>query len=161
GLRAPATDSNAFRAELKTARARTLKERAERYPTWVLDQAGIDVMMANRIVLGPGLAPPRFRWVSFADALMLPLDSRNEASRTPDTRSLYTKEASLLRRYLRDLGLRAVPASLDDYVAKVVKPTLQKQRTGGAVAIKFEAAYLRPLDFDDPDPAIAQRVYAK
>jgi hypothetical protein len=34
-------------------------------------------------------------------------------------------------------------------------------RSGGAVAIKFEAAYLRPLDFDEPDAAAAQRVYAK
>lgn len=27
--------------------------------------------------------------------------------------------------------------------------------------MKFEAAYLRPLDFDDPDPALAARVYAQ
>jgi predicted TIM-barrel fold metal-dependent hydrolase len=92
---------------------------------------------------------------------MLPLDSRDEASRTPDTKSLYPREAKLLQRYLRDLGIRALPATLDEYVRTVVAPTLARQRAGGAVAIKFEAAYLRPLDFDTPNPAEAKRVYAK
>ena len=40
-------------------------------------------------------------------------------------------------------------------------PTLERQRRAGAVAIKFEAAYLRPLDFEEPDPALARRVYAR
>jgi predicted TIM-barrel fold metal-dependent hydrolase len=42
-----------------------------------------------------------------------------------------------------------------------VVPTLRRQREHGAVAIKFEAAYLRPLDFDDPDSAAARAVYAR
>jgi predicted TIM-barrel fold metal-dependent hydrolase len=99
--------------------------------------------------------------VSFADALMLPLDTRAEAARTPDTRPLYPREAALLRRYLRDLGLTSIPPTLDAYVRGVVTPTLERQRRAGAVAIKFEAAYLRPLDFDDPDTAAARRVYAR
>jgi predicted TIM-barrel fold metal-dependent hydrolase len=118
-------------------------------------------MMANRIALGPGLAPPRFRWISFVDALMLPLDVSGEAARTPDTRPLYPREAKLLQRYMRDLGVRALPATLDDYVRTIVAPTLARQRANGAVGVKFEAAYLRPLDFDDPDVAGAQRVYAR
>jgi hypothetical protein len=126
-----------------------------------MDQAGIDVMLANRIAMGPGLAAPRFRWVAFADALMLPLDTRGEASRTPDTRPLYPREAKLLQRYMHDLNVRALPGTLDEYVRAVVAPTLARQHAAGAVAIKFEAAYLRPLDFDDPAPAEAQRVYAK
>jgi predicted TIM-barrel fold metal-dependent hydrolase len=157
---AAASDS-AARARLRAAALRVRREQAERFPVWVLDQAGIETMMANRIAMGPGLAAPRFRWVPFADALMLPLDTRGEATRTPDTHSLYPRESALLHRYLRDLSLNAVPATLDDYVRRVVRPTLQRQRDGGAVAIKFEAAYLRPLDFDDPDSAAAHRVYAK
>jgi hypothetical protein len=151
----------AYREALASAQRRVAQREGDRFPSWVLDQAGIDVMMANRIALGPGLAPPRFRWVAFDDALMLPLDTRAEAARTPDTRSLYPKESRLLRRYLRDLGLTALPRSLDAYVARVIVPTLEHQRAQGAVSIKFEAAYLRPLDFDDPDPALARRVYAK
>jgi predicted TIM-barrel fold metal-dependent hydrolase len=151
----------AFRTELEAAATRVRAEQGERFPAWALDRAGIDVMLSNRIAMGPGLAPPRFRWVSFVDALMLPLDTRGEATRSPDTRSLYPKEAALLRRYLGDLGLRAIPATLDGYVRTVLTPTLERQRRGGAVAVKFEAAYLRPLDFDTPDPATARRVYAR
>ena len=132
-----------------------------RFPAWALDRAGVDVMLANRVAMGPGLDAPRFRWVSFVDALMLPLDVRREAARTPDVRPLYPREAALLRRYLRDLGLTAVPATLDGYVRTVVVPTLDRQRRAGAVSVKFEAAYLRPLDFDDPDSALAARVYAR
>ena len=133
----------------------------EAFPTWVLDRAGIDVMLANRIALGPGLAAPRFRWVPFDDALLFPLDTRREAARSPDTRSLYPREAALLHRYLGDLGLDTLPRTLDDYIASVVIPTLRRQRDNGAVAIKFEVAYLRPLDFDDPDSAAARAVYAR
>ncbi len=151
----------AYHAALKSAVASAQQERGTRFPEWALDQAGIEVMMANRIALGPGLAPPRFRWVSFVDPLMLPLDVRSEAARTPDTKPLYPREAKLLQRYLHDLGIRALPATLDDYVRTVVAPTLARQRANGAVGVKFEAAYLRPLDFDDPDVTAAKRTYAR
>jgi predicted TIM-barrel fold metal-dependent hydrolase len=118
-------------------------------------------MFANRIVLGEGVAAPRFRWVPFDDPLMLPLDTRNEAARTPDTRSLYPREAALLQRYLRDLQITALPPTLDEYVNTVVRPTLEKQKNGGAVAIKFEAAYLRPLDFAEPSNANARITYTR
>ena len=151
----------AYRDALASAQRSIAQREGSRFPEWVLDQAGIDEMMANRVAMGPGLAAPRFRWVVFDDALMLPLDTRAEAARTPDTRSLYPKEARLLRRDMRDLGVGALPGSLDAYVARIVVPTLAAQRARGAVSIKFEAAYLRPLDFDDPDPALARRVYAR
>ncbi len=150
-----------YHTELKANVEKNRATLGERFPIWVLDQLGIDVMLANRIAMGPGLTPPRFRWVAFADPLMLPLDSRDEASRTPDTRSLYPREAKLLHRYMRDLSVQALPSTLDDYVRTVVAPTLARQRAGGAVAIKFEAAYLRPLDFDNPNAAEAKRVYAR
>jgi predicted TIM-barrel fold metal-dependent hydrolase len=92
---------------------------------------------------------------------MLPLDVSGEAARTPDTRPLYPREAKLLQRYLRDLNLGTLPGTLDDYVRTVVAPTLARHHANGAVAVKFEAAYLRALDFDDPDLAGAQRVYAR
>ena len=46
-------------------------------------------------------------------------------------------------------------------MTEVVTPTLERQRQGGCIAVKFEAAYLRKLDFDDPDEAAARSVYAK
>ena len=150
-----------YRAALLGAVSRIQRQQGEYFPDWVLNRIGTDVMLANRIALGPGLEPPRFRWVSFVDALMLPLDTRAEAARTPDTRSLYPLEATLLRRYLHDLGIARLPGTLDAYVTSVVFPALRRQRQGGAVAVKFEAAYLRPLDFDLPDTARARRVYAR
>jgi len=158
----PNTGSDdAFHSTLHTRRAQELKARGENYPAWVLDRAGIDVMLANRIVVGPSLTPPRFRWVAFDDALMFPLDTRGEASRTPDTRSLYPKEQALLRRYMHELNLTKLPPTLEAYVANVLRPTLVRQKREGAVAVKFEAAYLRPLDFGDASVADARRVYAK
>jgi uncharacterized protein len=150
-----------YRTALHAAVGRTMQQQGKHFPEWVLDQIGTEVMLANRIALGTGLQPPRFRWVSFVDALMLPLDSRAEAARTPDTRSLYPKEATLLHRYMHDLGVSAMPRTLDAYVASVVAPTLERQHKSGAVAVKFEAAYLRALDFDDPDTTLARRVYAR
>ena len=149
--------------EGRAARARAIATRGNGFPNWVLDRAGIEVMFANRIATGPGLEAPRFRWVPFDDPLLFPLDTKGEAARTPDTRSLYPREAALLRRYLRDLGLAAVPppTTLAAYVATVVIPTLQRQRQAGAVAIKFEIAYLRPLDFGGVDSSDASAIYAR
>jgi predicted TIM-barrel fold metal-dependent hydrolase len=62
---------------------------------------------------------------------------------------------------MRDLGVARLPATLDDYVKTVVSPTLERQKKAGAVAVKFEAAYLRALDFDDPNPVLARSVYAR
>ena len=145
---------------IAAARRRAIAARGIQFPAWVLDRAGIDIMFANRIATGPGLAPPRFRWVPFDDPLLFPVDSKGEAARTPDTRPLYPRETALLHRYLRDLGLEAVPPTLAAYVATIVVPTLQRQRRQGAVASKFEIAYLRPLDFGDPDSSAASDVYA-
>jgi hypothetical protein len=158
---APGANDSAHRAIVARASRESMARLGTAFPAWALDQAGIEIMLANRVAMGPGLAAPRFRWVTFVDALMLPLDTRLEAARTPDTRSLYPKEASLLARYLRDLHVTTLPPTLDAYVATVVRPTLDRQRAAGAVAVKFEAAYLRPLDFDEPDPALAARVYAR
>jgi len=149
-----------YHSALKAAWDNAVRTRGQAFPEWVLDQAGIDIMMANRIAMGPGLSA-RFKWVSFVDPLMLPIDTKGEAARTPDVRPLYPREAKLLQRYLRDLNVKALPATLDEYVRTVVNPTLARQRANGAVGVKFEAAYLRPLDFDDPDASAAQRTYAK
>ena len=154
------TDS-AYKTALKAAVTKTIASKGQQFPGWVLDQTGIDIMLANRVAMGPGLTSARFRWIAFVDPLMLPLDTRNEATRTPDVRPLYPRESKLLQRYLKDLDIRSIPATLDEYVRTVVAPTIARQKARGAVGIKFEAAYLRPLDFDDPNPSEAARVYAK
>ena len=153
--------SEARMPELRRAMEDVASAQGDNFPAWVLDQVGTEVLLANRIAMGPGLASPRFRWVSYVDALMLPLSSTAEAAASPDREKLYPLEDRLLRRYLTDLNLTTLPRTLDDYLAKVVTPTLEAQRAGGCVAVKFEAAYLRALDFDDVPAATAGPIYAR
>jgi len=145
--------------ELVAAKEHTKREHGADYPAWVLDKMGIETMFANRVAMGPGLAPPRFRWVPLADALLVPLNNDGGKRRNADYKWFYEHAENLLKRYLADLHLDAPPASLSEYLARVVTPTLEKQKREGAVALKFEAAYLRPLDFEPAAEADAAKVY--
>jgi uncharacterized protein len=153
--------SEAHVKDLLTAKQRAMRERGDQYPAWVLDQIGIETMLANRVAMGRGLKAPRYRWVSFVDALMVPLN--NEAARrsNPDYRVFFAGEDKLLKRYMAESKLDALPPTLDEYSKRVVTATLERQKRDGAVAVKFEAAYLRSLDFDDAPESDARRVYAK
>jgi len=153
--------SDAHMSELRGTMRRTAQERGDTFPAWVLDQVGTEVLLTNRVAMGPGLAPPRFRWVSYVDALMLPLSTKAEAAISPDREKLFPLEDKLLRRYMSDLGVANLPATLDAYLKTVVTPTLEAQQRGGCVAVKFEAAYLRSLDFEDVPAATASRIYVK
>jgi hypothetical protein len=130
------------------------------FPEWALDQAGIAVMLGNRISMGPGLSPPRFQWVTYVDALLFPLSTTQEASVTPDREKLFPLEDQLLKKYLSDLSISTLPARFDDYLEQVVSRTLESQKKGGCIAVKFEAAYLRSLNFEKVDRKSASAVYA-
>ncbi len=153
--------SEAHIKELMAVKQRVMRERGDGYPAWVLDQLGIETMFANRVAMGRGLAAPRYRWVSFVDALMLPLNNKRAGRSNPDDRVFYAGEEKLLKRYLAESKVATLPATLDDYSKKVVTATLERQKRDGAVAVKFEAAYLRRLDFDDARASEARLVYAK
>jgi len=142
-----------------SAKARVIAEKGDGYPAWVLDQVGVEVMLANRVAMGPSIQPSRFRWVPYADALMFPLNNANLAAKNSDRKAFFALEEVLRKRYFADAGLSAPPASLPDYLARVVTPTLERQKQGGAVAEKFEAAYLRTLAFDAVDRGAAERIY--
>jgi hypothetical protein len=66
-----------------------------------------------------------------------------------------------LQRYASDLEIKRLPVSLDEYVTRVVLPTLKRQKKAGAVAVKFEAAYLRALDFAPAAHDAAASVYLR
>ena len=139
-------------ARLAAARAAVKAREGSHYSAWVLDQANIRTMAANRVALGNGVQPPRFLWVPYDDALLFPLDNTAVAD-TPDRAQFFPLEDKLRARYLAAAHLTALPPTLDDYVAQLVLPTLRSQHAGGAIAIKFELAYLRPLNISDPAPA--------
>jgi len=147
--------------ELPPLKRRAMEREGDGYPAWVLDRMGTEVMLANRVQMGRGIQPPRFRWVPYADALLFPLDNTQLAARNSDRKAFFGYEDILLRRYLSDAGLTGPPASLDEYLTQVVTPTLERHKHGGAVAEKFEAAYLRSLEFDKVDRAAAAKVYAQ
>ena len=153
--------SEAHVAELLKTKERVLKERGDSFPAWVLDQLNLETMFANRVAMGTGLNSPRFRWVTFDDPLIFPLSNEAAKRSNRDYKAFFPGEERLLKRYLADLKISALPISLDQYLKQVVTPTLERQKRNGAVAIKFEVAYLRKLDFDGPDESRARAVYAR
>ena len=117
---------------------------------------GVETMLANRVEMGTSIQPPRFRWVPYADALIFPLD--NAATGGAELRIAKPSSRSKIscgRATWREAGLEKPPATLAEYLTHVVTPTLERQKQGGAVAEKFEAAYLRSLAFDRVDRAVA------
>src|SRR5689334_5260383 len=145
--------------ELLSAKKTVLQQQGQNFPNWVLDQLNIETMFANRVAMGKGLTAPRFRWVSFVDPLLFPLDNEVAKRSNRDYAGFYPGEEKLLKRYLADLGLNRLPATLNEYVTKVITPTLERQKAQGVIALKYEAAYLRLLDFEKADPAIARATY--
>jgi hypothetical protein len=145
--------------EVMAAKQRVRQQQGENFPNWVLDRLGIESELANRVAMGRGLQAPRFRWVPFADALLFPLNNSAMAS-TPDRKFFFSREQMLLDRYAGGADLRSVPTTLPQYLSRVVLPVLDLWKKQGAVAIKFEAAYLRTLDFGPGTEEDATRIFA-
>ena len=146
--------------EYVAAKQRVQQEQGDHYPDWVLERLGTEVMFANRIAMGRGLDAQHFRWVPYNDALLYPLNNAAMAD-NPDRKFFYGREEKLLARYLEDLGRKKLPATLEEYVSEIVTPILERQKEGGAVAIKFESAYLRALDFAPAGEADAATIYRR
>ena len=153
--------SKAHIDDLMATKKRIRDEQGNHYPAWVLDHLGIETELANRVAMGRGLEAPRFRWVPFDDALLFPLDNAALANETPDRKFFFSRENLLLERYRRELGVSALPSTLAEYLARVVTPELERQKQTGAVAVKFEAAYLRSLDFEPSPERDASTIYSK
>ncbi len=147
--------------ELLAAKQRVKTAQGDNYPAWVLDKLGIETELANRVAPGRGLTAPRFRWVPFVDALLFPLDNTAPAAFTPDRKIFFAREDALRARYMTALKVSHLPPTLDAYLSLVVTPTLERLKREGAVAVKYEAAYLRSLNFGRGDRAAATRIYAR
>jgi hypothetical protein len=148
-------------ARLEASRDRVKAQQGENYPAWVLDRAKIGTMLANRVAMGRGIEPPRFRWVPYVDALLFPFDNSGVAAVSPDRKTFFALEDQVRARYFIQVGISGPPATLDEYLTHVVTPILEQQKAGGAVAEKFEVAYLRSFDFSDPPRAQVERIYAR
>jgi hypothetical protein len=147
--------------ELLATKQRIRAEKGDGFPEWVLDKLGIETEFANRVTMGRGLDAQRFRWVPFDDALLFPLDNATLSNETPDRKLFFAREDRLLERYRNELGVGSLPPTLTEYTARVVTAELNRQQHAGAVAIKFEAAYLRSLDFEPATEREAAAIYSK
>lgn len=146
-------------ADLEAARTRVRTREGAAYPAWVLGKAGVGTMLANRVAMGPGVERPKFLWVPYDDALLFPLNNAGLGSASPDRAQFFRLEDRLRARYLHEAGLEGMPKTLNEYLSRVVTPTLERQKEGGAVAIKFEVAYLRGFDFADVSRSQAESAY--
>jgi uncharacterized protein len=155
----PPLDSTGL-TQLEAAREKIRQQQATNYSTYILDKANIATMLANRVAMGTGVQPPRFRWVPYVDALLFPLDNSALAAATPDRKQFFPLEDKLRTQYLQQAGLKALPPTLDTYLKQLVTPILEQQKANGAVAEKFEIAYLRSFGFDDVPQAEAAHIYA-
>jgi hypothetical protein len=130
------------------------------YLNGILDRLGIETSVANRITMSGDLDPKRFKWVFYADSFMFPFDNRTLAARNPDQAAFMPNQTKLLERFRSQAGLTALPPSLDEYLAFVTR-ILEDHKRGGAIAMKFEAAYFRSLAFGDPGKDQASSIYGR
>jgi predicted TIM-barrel fold metal-dependent hydrolase len=147
--------------ELLQAKQEARRARGDAYPRWVLDQLGIETMLANRLVLGTGLTTPRFLWVWHANPLLFPLNNEDAKKSNPQRRAGFENDELFLKGFLSEVGFSKRVPTLDQYVSKVVIPLLQRRKREGAVAVKFYAAYMRSLDFAAVPEDVARSVYSK
>ena len=155
----PKDDSEGEMKRVDEARAAAMKHHGDQQ--WVLDKAGIGTVLANRTSMTAEMKAPHVLWVPYEDALLFPLDNSAGKAVNPDRKALFEMADQLRATYLQQSGVRKLPATLDGYLKQVVFATLQRQKQAGAVAVKFEAAYLRALDFAEVNPYQAQQAYVK
>jgi hypothetical protein len=134
------------------------KQKGDLYPAWVLNRSHTDLMLANRVALGRGLSPDRFKWVPFVDMFLFPLNN-TALKKDPDKKVFFPREQQLLQSYLSTAQMKRVPGNFDDYLT-FISHRLEVFKSQGAVALKFELGYLRDLNISAPQREAAERVYA-
>src|SRR5207302_162001 len=109
--------------------------------SWVLKRANTEMVLANRVAMGRGLPQDRFKWVPFVDMFLFPLNNSAIKAKDPEHKAFMGNEEALLKGYLRGAGITNMPTGFDDYLT-FVSHLLERWKGGGAVALKFELAYL-------------------
>jgi len=120
----------------------------------VLDKAGIAISLANRVgMTSTPLDRQRFKWVAFIDAYLFPLNNSVYKKMNADLQLFFSSEEKLLKRYLEQVEAGGKPRRFDGYL-QFVRESLARLKTDGAIAVKFETAYLRSLRFGEPSRPI-------
>ena len=147
--------------ELATLKQQKRSALGATYFNNVLDKAGIAVSLAHRVgMTSAPLDRQRFKWVAFIDAYLFPLNNTVYKKMNADYQLFFSSEEKLLKRYFDQVETSSKPRRFDDYL-RFVRESLARLKTDGAVAVTFEAAYLRSLHFDDPSQRQARRIYER
>jgi len=141
-------------------KAEVKKQRGNQYFSDILDKLNIEQGVANRAMMADYLDPKRFVWVFFADSFMWPFDNQRETARNPDEQVYIPLQEKMLHRWMAQEGLRQLPPNFSDYLTFVSR-TLEANQKKGAIAEKFEVAYLRPTRFSDPTRDEAEDIYQR
>ena len=142
--------------ELLRRKESVREQHGARYNEWVLDQVNIDAMVSIGVTPSESLAAPRFRWCAHLDWALWPVDC---------SPAIVEPLVPLLRRAVgQKLAAderESVPARLEDYLSGFLGPHLAQAKAQGAVGIKFNTPYYRPLDFREVPYADASSLYAR
>lgn len=139
-------------SELLLTKRRRMSEAGSSWPTRILDASGVQIAFVNAPHPGVGQQPSRFRWVPFADPLLAPFRGQQPLT-------AYPGGPVTLRDLMVENGYVALPVTLDEYLGKIVDPTLARWESAGVPAVKFLTAYWRRLDFDVVSRARAAHAY--
>ncbi len=143
----------AKKAELK-------KREGKQYFDGILDQLGIETVIANRVAMPDYLDSKRFLWAFFVDSFLFPFDNQQIRERNVDEQTYIPLQEKKLHREMKQAGLTEMPDTLNGYLRFVSRILVQDKQAGG-LAIKFEAAYMRSLYFTDPVKLQAETLYEK
>jgi hypothetical protein len=130
------------------------------YFSHILDQLGIETVIANRVSMPAYLESKRFRWVYFVDYFLFPFDSQRLEARDPDQKLNVPLERKLLAGALSQESAGQLPPDLSSYL-KFITGIVKAKKAAGCVGIKFEIAYFRSLHFDDPSEEHAAAIYGR
>ncbi len=140
------------------AKRQIKKDKGDAYPAWVLDRAGVEIALSNRVTMQRGLSAPRFRWVTYADMFMFPLST----AKLQLANSSYAKFYGSLEQKAKELRSgKASPQTLAMWLKTYVVAAIEQRKQEGAVALKFTAAYYRPLDFAPVPEQEAASIYLR
>lgn len=130
----------------------------DQYFSHILNEVGIETVVANRVAMPKYLEPARFRWVFFVDSFLFPFNNRRFDALNPDEAVYIPLQEKVLHRYMKQAGLTRLPPTLAGYEA-FLRRILTENAESGALGIKFEAAYFRSLHFEDPPRTRAVAIY--
>lgn len=126
------------------------------YYEWMLDRLNCDAMLYIAMAPIQTFPASRFHWCAHVDWILWPFVNPEEKDRVFVPGFL---EAN--REHCAEAGFEGLPDTLAAYVAEIVEGSMARFRASGAIAIKFNTAYYRPILFDPVPDDDASAIYRR